>query len=69
MQISSNSPTRGEQKKNLGFVELIAIGVGGMIGGGIFSILGLAVDISAALLLYAPRDADTYLTRPRLHAA
>ena len=33
-------------KKELGLAELIAIGVGGMIGGGIFSILGLAVDVS-----------------------
>jgi len=32
--------------KTLALPELIAIGVGGMIGGGIFSILGLAVDIS-----------------------
>lgn len=32
--------------KELGLLELISIGVGGMIGGGIFSILGLAVDIS-----------------------
>ena len=30
--------------KSLGLRELIAIGVGGMIGGGIFSVLGLAVD-------------------------
>ena len=30
----------------LGLPELIAIGVGGMIGGGIFSILGLAVEVS-----------------------
>jgi amino acid transporter len=30
----------------LGFKELIAIGVGGMIGGGIFSVLGLAVSIA-----------------------
>jgi len=30
----------------LGLKELIAIGVGGMIGGGIFSVLGMAVDIS-----------------------
>jgi len=30
----------------LGLKELIAMGVGGMIGGGIFSVLGLAVDIS-----------------------
>lgn len=33
-------------RKELGLSELIAIGVGGMIGGGIFSVLGLAVDIS-----------------------
>lgn len=32
--------------KELGLLELLAIGVGGMIGGGIFSILGLAVDIA-----------------------
>ncbi|RMF17033.1 MAG: amino acid permease [Alphaproteobacteria bacterium] len=30
----------------LGPIELIAMGVGGMIGGGIFSVLGLAVQIS-----------------------
>jgi len=30
----------------LGLLELIAIGVGGMIGGGIFSVLGIAVGIS-----------------------
>lgn len=30
----------------LGLAELIAIGVGGMIGGGIFSVLGIAVGIS-----------------------
>ncbi len=30
----------------LGLKELIAIGVGGMIGGGIFSVMGLAVDIT-----------------------
>lgn len=32
--------------KQLGLKELIAIGVGGMIGGGIFSVLGMAVEIS-----------------------
>jgi len=35
-----------KQKAGLGLAELIAIGVGGMIGGGIFSILGLAVEVS-----------------------
>lgn len=33
-------------QEKLGLTELIAIGVGGMIGGGIFSVLGLAVNIS-----------------------
>jgi len=39
----------------LGLKELIAMGVGGMIGGGIFSVLGMAVDISghAAPLAFA----------------
>ncbi len=35
-----------EQKLELGLKELIAIGVGGMIGGGIFSVMGLAVGIT-----------------------
>ena len=34
------------KKSMLGLKELIAIGVGGMIGGGIFSVLGMAVEIS-----------------------
>jgi len=33
-------------KLELGLKELIAIGVGGMIGGGIFSVMGLAVSIT-----------------------
>ncbi|HKI61303.1 MAG TPA: APC family permease [Mariprofundaceae bacterium] len=33
----------------LGLRELIAIGVGGMIGGGIFSVMGLAVEIAGGL--------------------
>ncbi|MFQ5691373.1 MAG: amino acid permease, partial [Gemmatimonadota bacterium] len=32
--------------ERLGLKELIAIGVGGMIGGGIFSVLGMAVEIA-----------------------
>jgi len=35
-----------ESREQLGLFELIAMGVGGMIGGGIFSVLGLAVGIS-----------------------
>jgi amino acid transporter len=46
---------QGKQTKELRVFELIAIGVGGMIGGGIFSVLGLAVGISghAAPLAFA----------------
>lgn len=35
-----------ENREQLGLFELVAMGVGGMIGGGIFSVLGLAVGIS-----------------------
>ncbi len=35
-----------ENEEKLGLKELIAIGVGGMIGGGIFSILGIAVGFA-----------------------
>ncbi|WP_024791305.1 APC family permease [Lebetimonas sp. JS032] len=36
-------------KKALGFKELLAIGIGGMIGGGIFTILGISVSIAGFL--------------------
>ena len=32
--------------EKLGLKELVAIGVGGMVGGGIFSVLGLSVSLS-----------------------
>tara|TARA_R110002110_G_scaffold383245_4_gene594651 strand:+ start:12914 stop:14206 length:1293 start_codon:yes stop_codon:yes gene_type:complete len=38
--------SKNATSNKLGLKELIAMGVGGMIGGGIFSVLGLAVDIS-----------------------
>ena len=46
---------QSEQERTLGLAELIAIGVGGMIGGGIFSVLGMAVGIAghAAPLAFA----------------
>ena len=34
-----------KRNKNLGLAELIAIALGGMVGGGIFTILGIAVSI------------------------
>ncbi len=34
-----------QQKKNLGLIELVAIAIGGMVGGGIFTILGISTSI------------------------
>lgn len=43
-----------EQKdSNLGLIELIAIAIGGMVGGGIFTILGISVAIVGALAPFA----------------
>ena len=38
--------TRG--KDSIGQPEAVAIGIGGMVGGGIFSVLGLSVQISGS---------------------
>jgi amino acid transporter len=35
-----------QDTKKLGFAEMTAIGVGGMIGGGIFAVLGLAISVA-----------------------
>ncbi len=40
-------------KKSLGFKELLAIAVGGMVGGGIFTILGISVSMVGALAPFA----------------
>ena len=40
-------------KKSLGLKELVAIAVGGMVGGGIFTILGIAVSIVGFLAPFA----------------
>ncbi len=40
-------------KKDLGIVELIAIAVGGMVGGGIFTVLGISVSMVGALAPFA----------------
>ncbi|MEJ2507466.1 MAG: APC family permease, partial [Ignavibacteriaceae bacterium] len=36
----------GNNKSKLSFFEVAAIGIGGMVGGGIFAVLGLAVQLS-----------------------
>ena len=38
-----------KRNRSLGLVELIAIAVGGMVGGGIFSVLGISVDMIGVL--------------------
>jgi len=40
-------------KKNLEFKELLAIAIGGMVGGGIFTILGISVSMVGALAPFA----------------
>lgn len=42
--VGTGKKTRG--KDSIGLREAIAIGIGGMVGGGIFSVLGLSVQIS-----------------------
>ena len=32
--------------KQIGFLEAFSIGVGGMVGGGIFAVLGLTIELS-----------------------
>ncbi len=39
--------------KNLGFKEILAIAIGGMVGGGIFTILGISVSMIGALAPFA----------------
>jgi amino acid transporter len=40
-------------RKNLGFKELLALAISGMVGGGIFTILGIAVAMVGALAPFA----------------
>jgi len=42
-----------QSKKNLGLKELIAIAIGGMVGGGIFTVLGISVSFVGALAPFA----------------
>lgn len=40
-----------KKAKELGLLELVAIAIGGMVGGGIFSILGISVGLVGTLPL------------------
>jgi len=35
-----------QSKKKIGYLSAVSIGIGGMVGGGIFAVLGLAIDLS-----------------------
>lgn len=41
-----NNKESGEEERSLGLISTISIGIGGMIGAGIFSIIGVAAEIS-----------------------
>ncbi|MFT6102419.1 MAG: amino acid transporter [Granulosicoccus sp.] len=43
--MNDNKNNAGQDKKALGLFELIAIALGGMIGGGIFTVLGISVSM------------------------
>ena len=51
-------------KRSLGLKELVAMGIGGMVGGGIFSVLGLSVGLAghAAPLAFAVGGVIALLT-------
>jgi hypothetical protein len=44
--ISRGGCMSNQEKKGIGLGEAVAIGIGGMVGGGIFAVLGLAVQLS-----------------------
>ena len=41
------------KKKSLGLIELVAIAIGGMVGGGIFTVLGISVSMVGVLAPFA----------------
>lgn len=41
----NTTPPDPESGGSIGFLEAVAIGVGGMVGGGIFAVLGLAAGV------------------------
>ncbi|HHJ49762.1 MAG TPA: amino acid permease, partial [Phaeodactylibacter sp.] len=44
-QTPSNASVHRKRNKALGLPELVAIALGGMVGGGIFTILGISVSM------------------------
>ena len=51
--MSSESNLNNKSQKALGLIELIAIALGGMVGGGIFTVLGVSVNMIGAYTPFA----------------
>ena len=47
--MKTNKSIHRSRKKALGLLELVAIAIGGMVGGGIFTILGISVSMIGQL--------------------
>jgi len=64
MESSNDNNNRTSDGGKLGLKELVAMGVGGMVGGGIFSVLGLAVGLAghAAPIAFAIGGVTALLT-------
>lgn len=43
---ASSPPRRHGPRRTLGLASTVAIGIGGMVGGGIFAVLGLSIDLA-----------------------
>ena len=54
-----------KRQKDLGLGELIAIALGGMVGGGIFSILGIAVTFSLYVSIIDVINTAFHLIQPK----
>ncbi|HKJ73510.1 MAG TPA: hypothetical protein VKA19_05285, partial [Alphaproteobacteria bacterium] len=50
--LDQHEMTQDPQEK-LGLLEVVAIGVGGMVGGGIFAVLGLAMNVAGHAVVLA----------------
>jgi amino acid transporter len=46
MNITVNKPVTSIRKESMGYWSAVSIGIGGMVGGGIFAVLGLAVQLA-----------------------
>jgi len=52
--IAKGLGNNGSIEKKIGYWSVVAIGIGGMVGGGIFAVLGLSVQIAHGAAPTAP---------------